>query len=108
MYNYLAPLTPLLQVYRLSSYVGGFGIIVIIFELLYVCFTMYFFVHMVNGIRKKRLKYFKDMWDMLEFATLVMSVTVIVMYAMKKVFGTVAMNALEESGSGECVACAYN
>ena len=48
-----------LQVFRMSSYVGGFGILVIIFEILYVCFTLYFVVRLVNLLRKERLKYFK-------------------------------------------------
>ena len=90
-----------LQVFRLSSYVGGFGIVVIFFEVCYLLFTLYFFVHMVNMLKKQKMKYFKDFWNMLEFATLVMSIIAIAMYAMKKIFGEVAMNALEESGSGE-------
>ena len=48
-----------LQVFRISSYVGGFGILVIIFEIIYVCFTLYFVVRLVNLLRKERLKYFK-------------------------------------------------
>ncbi len=40
---------------------------------------------------------------MLEFATLIMSIVAIAMYAMKKIFGEVAMSALEESGSGDYV-----
>ena len=43
----------------MSSYVGGFGILVIIFEIIYVCFTLYFVVRLVNLLRKERLKYFK-------------------------------------------------
>ena len=33
-----------LQVFRLQSYVGGFAIVVIFFEVLYCCFTLYFFL----------------------------------------------------------------
>ena len=40
---------------------------------------------------------------MLEFATLVLSLIAIVMYAMKKVFGSVAMNVLQESGNRKCI-----
>ncbi|ELT87233.1 hypothetical protein CAPTEDRAFT_89699, partial [Capitella teleta] len=89
------------KVFRLSSYVGTFGIIVILFEVMYACFTIYFFTHMVRQIKKKKWGYFKDTWDLLEFATLIMCVIVIIMYAMKKVFGAAAMSVLEETGSGE-------
>ena len=88
------------QVFRLSSYVGGFGVIVILFEVLYLCFTLYFIKRLYHMLKKERLKYFKDFWNMLEFATLVMSIIAVAMYAMKKIFGNVAMTALEESGSG--------
>ena len=90
----------LFQVFRLSSYVGGFGIIVIFFEVCYLCFTLYFMKRLYHMLKKERLKYFKDFWNMLEFATLVMSIIAVVMYAMKKIFGNVAMNTLAESGSG--------
>ena len=39
---------------------------------------------------------------MLEFATLVMGIVAIAMYAMKKIFGAFAMSLLAESGSGKC------
>ena len=50
------------------------------------------------------MKYFQDFWNMLEFATLVMGIVAIAMYAMKKLFGALAMKLLEESGSGRCMA----
>ena len=90
----------MLQVFRLSSYVGGFGVIVVFFEVCYLCFTLYFIKRLYSMLKKERLKYFKDFWNMLEFATLVMSIVAVAMYAMKKIFGNVAMSALEESGSG--------
>ena len=73
----------------------------IFFEVCYLGFTLYFLIKELNRLRKERLKYFKEFWSLLEFVTLALSVTTIVMYAMKKVFGTVAINALHESGSGE-------
>ena len=73
----------------------------IFFEVCYLVFTLYFFGRMVSMVRKQKMKYFKDFWNMLEFGTLVMSIIAIVMYAMKKIFGEVAMSALEESGSGK-------
>ena len=81
--------------------------IVLLMELVYVGFTMYFILHEGNKIRKHRLKYFKDFWNLLEFATLSMSITAIAMYAMKKIFGSVAMNTLHESESGECIHFLY-
>ena len=84
----------------MSSYVGGFGIIVLFMEIIYLVFTLYFFFRMVRLVRKERMKYFKDFWNLLEFATLVMGIVAIGMYAMKKLFGAFAMKLLAESGSG--------
>ena len=88
------------QIFRMSSYVGGFGIIVLFMEITYLVFTLYFLARMVRLVRKERMRYFKDFWNMLEFATLVMGIVAIAMYAMKKLFGAFAMKLLAESGSG--------
>ena len=64
-------------------------------------FTIVFFVRMIKMLKKQKMKYFNDFWNMLEFGTLVMSIIAVAMYALKKIFGEVAMNALEESGSGK-------
>jgi O-antigen/teichoic acid export membrane protein len=90
-----------LQVFRLNSYVGGFGIVVIIFEALFLCFTLYFLYKMTKDIIKQRLKYFQDFWNLMEFATICLSLGAIVMYAIKKVFAAVAINTLKESCSGK-------
>ena len=86
--------------FRLSSYVGGFGVIVLLMEIIFLCFVLYFLFSEVNKIRKQKWKYFFQFWNLLEFATLVMAIVTIAMYAMKKIFGSVAMNILKESESG--------
>jgi hypothetical protein len=91
------------KVFRLSGYVGGFGIVVIFFEVVFLIFIIYFMIKMVKDLKKQRLKYFGEFWNLLEFATLILSLICIVMYAMKKVFGSVAMNLLHESESGQYV-----
>ena len=74
--------------------------LVLLMELIFLGFTIYFLFNELNKIRKQRSKYFKDFWNLVEFATLAMAVTSIAMYAMKKIFGSVAMNVLHESESG--------
>lgn len=64
-------------------------------------FTLYFLVKLANDLRKQKLKYFKDAWNVLEFIMLSLCVTSIVMYGLKKAFATVAMDVLHDSDSGE-------
>ena len=47
------------------------------------------------------MKYFKEFWNMLELSTLIMSLIVIAMYALKAIFGKVALHVLEQSESGK-------
>ena len=47
------------QVFRLSSYVGSFGYIVLFFEIVFCGFVLYFFYNCIKLLRKERLKYFK-------------------------------------------------
>ena len=44
--------------------------------------------------------FIQDFWNLIDFVTFVMAIVTVVMYAMKKVFGAVAMNTLHETGSG--------
>ncbi|XP_064637018.1 polycystin-1-like protein 2 [Lineus longissimus] len=91
------------KIFRLYSYVGGFGIVVLIAEIIFAIFVIYYFFRESNHIRKQRLKYFKDFWNLMEFATLTGAVTCVAMYIMKKILGSVAMDALKESGSSDFV-----
>jgi succinate dehydrogenase hydrophobic anchor subunit len=76
------------------------GILVILMEVLYACFTLYFFVHCVKKLKKERKKYFGSFWNKLEFALMIFCVTVIAMYALKHILTTVAMNALKDRKRG--------
>ncbi len=91
----------LFQVFRLSGYVGGFGIVVLIFDIVFLGFTLYFLIKMIRDLHKQKRKYFANFWNILEFCTLILALSAIAMYAMKKVMGTVAINTLHESESGE-------
>ena len=64
-------------------------------------FVVYFFVHMINLLRKQKTQYFYDFWNFLDFFTLILAVIAIAMYAMKIIFGNMAMSILNDSGSGE-------
>ncbi|CAG2212605.1 PKD1L2 [Mytilus edulis] len=84
------------KIFRLLSYIGGMGVVVMLFEVLYACFTLYFFVHFVKKLKKERKKYFNSFWNKLEFALMLFCVTVIAMYALKHILTSVAMNALKD------------
>lgn len=89
------------QVFRLFNYVGAFGTVVLLFEIIYACFTLYFLIHALKKLKKEKLKYFKSFWNKLEFALLAFSVACIVMYAFKHVLTSLAIDDLHESGSSK-------
>ena len=90
----------LFQVFRLQSYVGGFAIVIIFFEVLYCIFTLYFFVRCVRKVKKDKCGYFKSFWDILEFVLLCFAVGCIAMYAFKHILTEVAMNSLKNQSKG--------
>ncbi|ESN99578.1 hypothetical protein HELRODRAFT_84161, partial [Helobdella robusta] len=91
------------KVFKISSYVGAFGIIVAIFQVIYVGFVIYFLVHIINLMRKQKREYFRSFWNWLELLTAIMSIVTIAMYGMKMIFGSTAMDVLKETGSGDYV-----
>ncbi|XP_013393280.1 uncharacterized protein LOC106161002 [Lingula anatina] len=94
---------PEIKIFRLFPYVGGFGIVVIIFELMFGAFTIYFLVREVGKIRKEGKAYFREFWNLMEFSTTCFSIAAIAMYIMKHGLAALAMNALEKSGSADFV-----
>ena len=89
-----------LQVFRLYSYVGGWGVIVLTFEVIFLCFILYFIKVAVTLILKERMRYFKNFWNLMDALMLSLSIICIAMYGLKKVFAKVAVDALKESESG--------
>ncbi|WAQ97174.1 PKD2-like protein [Mya arenaria] len=90
------------KIFRLQSYVGGFAIVVIFFEVLYCCFTLFFFVRSVKKVRKEKCKYFKTFWDILEFCMLCFAVACIAMYVFKHMLTEVAFHYLKKQSQREC------
>ena len=43
----------------MSNYVGSFGYIVLVVEIVFCGFVLYFFYNCIKLLRKQRLKYFK-------------------------------------------------
>lgn len=91
------------KVFRIDNYVGGWGVIVLLFEIVFLIFTVYFLIKCLKDIKNQKFKYFKQFWNLLEFVTLSMSITAVAMYAMKRIFASAAMKTLKKSESGDYV-----
>ena len=71
------------------------------FQIIFVLFIVYFMVRIINKLRKEKRKYFTDFWNMLEFATIIMSIVAVGMFALKIIFGNTAMDVLHQAGTGD-------
>ncbi|GFS01463.1 polycystic kidney disease protein 1-like 2 [Elysia marginata] len=81
------------------SYIGGFGLIVLIMEVFFGVTVLYFFYQCVKKVRALKWKYFNDFWSLLEFVLLCFAVACIVLYAFKHILTEVAMRALHNRKS---------
>jgi len=91
------------KVFRLHSYVGGWGVIVIAFEIAFVIFIIYFAQFAAKAIKKEKRKWFKNFWNQMDAMTLILAIVSIAMYAMKKVFAGVAIGLWKKYGSADYV-----
>ncbi|XP_060067156.1 uncharacterized protein LOC132547416 [Ylistrum balloti] len=91
------------KVFRLLNYVGGFGILVMIFQVIYACFSLYFFVRCIKKLRKEKMKYFARFWNLLEFILLCFCIAVIAMYAFKQILSELTMRALKDPDKADYV-----
>ncbi|XP_069123478.1 uncharacterized protein [Argopecten irradians] len=91
------------KVFRLLNYVGGFGILVLIFQVIYAIFSLYFFIRCIKKVRKEKMKYFARFWNLLEFILLCFCIAVIAMYAFKQILSELTMRALKDPDKADYV-----
>ena len=92
-----------IKIFRLYDHIGGYGVIVYIFELMFVIFTIYAIIHELSLLIKQRRNYFRKFWNVISFLTAVFSVTTIVMYGTKKTLTRLAIRSLRKTEMGEFV-----
>lgn len=90
-----------IKIFRLYDHIGGYGMLVYLFELLFVIFTIYSVVHETLLIVKQKRGYFQKFWNMISFITTVFSITAIIMYGTKKTLTRLAIRSLRKSEMGE-------
>jgi uncharacterized membrane protein len=92
-----------IKIFRLYDHIGGYGVLVYLFEGLFVIFTIYSVVHELLLIIKQRREYFRKFWNIISFITAIFSVTTIAMYGIKKTLTRLAIRSLRKSEMGEFV-----
>ncbi|XP_052262941.1 uncharacterized protein LOC127866462 [Dreissena polymorpha] len=91
------------KIFRLQNYVGGFGIVVIFFEVLYCCFALLFFYRCIKKVRQLKCMYFQTFWEIMEFIMLCFAVACIVMYVFKYTLTKVAFHYLKKQSQPEFI-----
>lgn len=85
------------------NYLGSFGIIVLIFQVVYILFIIYFIVHEIIKLKNEKWSYFKKFWNFNDLIIISFSIVATVMYVMRTVFTTLAIKSVFESELGEFV-----
>ena len=90
-----------IKIFRLYDHIGGYGILVYIFEFIFVIFTIYSIIHEIVLIIKQRKEYFRKFWNIISFITTVFSITAIAMYGTKKTLTRLAIRSLRKTEMGK-------
>ena len=75
--------TDTIKTFRLFSYLGGYGIFVILVEILTLASVVYYLVREIKKIRKNKKEYFKGFWNKFELFTLLSVFVSVSMYIVK-------------------------
>lgn len=90
-----------IKIFRLYDHIGGYGMLVYIFELLFVIFTIYSTIHEVILLGKQTRDYFHKFWNVISFITVVFSITTLGMYGTKKTLTRLAIRSLKKTEMGK-------
>ncbi|XP_023225224.1 uncharacterized protein LOC111626157 [Centruroides sculpturatus] len=86
---------------RLMRYHQGFGLFVMICELTYVIYTIYFTVREAKKIRKDRKEYFQSYWNLMEVAVVSLSYASIIIYIYRMIVTKRILKVFEKTeGNG--------
>lgn len=92
-----------IDVFLLYNYLGSFGIIVLVFQIAFVLFLIYYIVAEILQVKEQRGAYFRKFWNWNDILIISLSIVAIAMYAMRTVFTNLAIKAAFESQLGEFV-----
>jgi hypothetical protein len=92
-----------INVFQLYTYLGSFGILVLVVEIIFVVYLIYLIVDEVMKIREQKKTYFKQFWNYNDLLIIVCSILAIIFFALKTVATTVAINTVFASELGEFV-----
>lgn len=92
-----------IDVFLLYNYLGSFGIIVLVFQIVFVLYLVYYIVMEIRKIKDERCAYFRKFWNWNDIVIIVASILAIVMYGARTVFTNLAIKAVFESQLGEFV-----
>lgn len=70
----------LILTYRLYRYVGDFQLFILACEVLFLLFMMYFSYREIKMIYRQKMEYFKDIWNWIETAVIVLGWTAVVYF----------------------------
>ncbi|KAK3091662.1 hypothetical protein FSP39_021645 [Pinctada imbricata] len=74
-----------IKTFRLFSYLGGYGIFVILSEIAALACVVYFIVREVKIFKRTRTTYLKSFWNIAELVNLLLAITAIVMYILRHI-----------------------
>lgn len=77
--------------------------VVLIFQIIFVIFLVYFIINEALLIKNQGRIYFKQFWNLNEMVMIIFSIVSIAMYIMKNMFTTLAMKEIRETQLGEFV-----
>ncbi len=92
-----------IKIFRLYDHIGGYGVLVYIFELMFVIFTIYSVIHEIVLLVKQRDEYFRKFWNIISFLTAIFSITTIAMYGTKKTLTRLAIRSLRKTEMDEFI-----
>ncbi|XP_078695243.1 polycystin-1-like protein 2 [Branchiostoma floridae x Branchiostoma belcheri] len=87
-----------IDILRLFNYVGPFGIMAIVFELVYIGYLAFSIFKETKKLKQQRCSYFRGPWNVLELFIILASLIGITLYIVKAVYTSSTLSALKEEG----------
>ncbi len=92
-----------INVFQLYTYLGSFGILVLVFEIVFVIYLIYLIIDEVLKVKEQKKKYFRCFWNWNDLIIIVFSICAIAFFVMKSIATAVAINTVFASELGEFV-----
>ena len=82
--------------FRLYSYVGATGVLVVVAQVVFVCCIIYFLLALSRRLKREGWRFIRSFWNLIDVASFALSIVCVVLYILQNIATTNAISKIKK------------